>query len=469
MKYHLFVIVRSSLAMLAALALLSGVSLSVEAQDRMGPLSVHPDNPRYFRHAATGRAVLLTGSHTWDSLLDIGKSNPPKPFDYDAYLKWLQSYGHNFFRLWSNEFTFFHYDDNDQQPFYTAPQPWRRVGPGLASDGLPQFDLTQFDPAYFDRLRSRVSAARERGLYVSVMLFEGWGIQFSPDGWRSHPFHKANNVNGLDGDADGDGRGLEVHTLALPAVTVFQDAYVRKVVDTIGEFDNVLYEVSNEAHPASTEWQYRMIRLVRDYEKARRFQHPIGMTFQYEGGNNQTLFDSPADWVSPNPDGGYKDEPPPNDGRKVIVSDTDHLWGIGGNAAWVWKSFLQGHNPIFMDPYAGEILGNRFDPAFEGVRRSMGQALALTRKFDLARMTPQGKLASSRYCLADPSRTYLVYLPEGGKVTLELTDADGAFRVEWFHPESGTTKSAEAIQGGGVRDMTSPFTAGGAIVLLERK
>jgi len=37
-----------------------------------GPLRLHPANPRYFadRH---GRAVYLTGSHTWDTLQDLGR------------------------------------------------------------------------------------------------------------------------------------------------------------------------------------------------------------------------------------------------------------------------------------------------------------------------------------------------------------------------------------------------------------
>jgi hypothetical protein len=41
-----------------------------------GPLQVHPANPRYFADCR-GRAVYLTGSHTWDSLQDLGQSDPP--------------------------------------------------------------------------------------------------------------------------------------------------------------------------------------------------------------------------------------------------------------------------------------------------------------------------------------------------------------------------------------------------------
>ena len=44
-----------------------------------------------------------------------------------------------------------------------TPQPWPRTGPGDATDGKPRFDLDQFDPAFFDRLRDRVVDGRRRG------------------------------------------------------------------------------------------------------------------------------------------------------------------------------------------------------------------------------------------------------------------------------------------------------------------
>jgi len=49
------------------------------------PLRVHPTNPRYFTDDGV-RAILLTGSHTWNNLVDMGPSDPPPRFDYDAYL-----------------------------------------------------------------------------------------------------------------------------------------------------------------------------------------------------------------------------------------------------------------------------------------------------------------------------------------------------------------------------------------------
>ena len=68
---------------------LGGLPLSVlparaqERREMMGPLRVHPQNPRYFADGS-GRAVYLTGSHTWSNLQDQGPKDPPKPFDYEA-------------------------------------------------------------------------------------------------------------------------------------------------------------------------------------------------------------------------------------------------------------------------------------------------------------------------------------------------------------------------------------------------
>jgi hypothetical protein len=77
-----------------------------QAQSARGPLRVHAENPRYFTdgtRAADGslRAVYLTGAHTWNSLVDMGRSDPPEPFDFDRYLAFLERHHHNFIRLWA--------------------------------------------------------------------------------------------------------------------------------------------------------------------------------------------------------------------------------------------------------------------------------------------------------------------------------------------------------------------------------
>ncbi|UCG57366.1 MAG: hypothetical protein JSU70_21170 [Phycisphaerales bacterium] len=427
----------------------------------MGPLAVHPKNPRYFQNTATGDLVYLTGSHTWANLVDIGPTDPPPKFDFDACLAWMRGLNHNFIRMWTWELVTWNTKANQENKVHTAwPQPYARTGPGKALDGKPKFDLTRFDPVYFDRLRSRVSAARNNGIYVSVMLFEGWGLQFSQGAWQGHPFNPNNNINGIDGDANGDGKGVEVHTLAASDVTALQRAYVRKAIDTVNEFDNVLYEISNENHPPSTQWQYHMIRYIKEYQTEKPKQHPVGMTFQYRGGKNETLFESPADWISSNNEGGYRDNPPVADGRKVVLNDTDHLWGIGGNQAWVWKSFTRGHNPLFMDPYDGVVLGRQFDPQWEPIRRSLGYTRTYAEKMNLAAMLPRPGLASTKYCLADPGREYLIYKPASDSTAVTLKLKPGTYKYEWFSPDSGKAVSAGKMTAeDGETTLQAPSTA----------
>ncbi len=44
---------------------------------------------------------------------------------------------------------------------------------------------------------------------------------------------------------------------------------------------------------------------------------------------------------------------------------------------------------------------------------------------------------NSRYCLALEDDTYVVYVPDGGRTELDLSDASGRFSVEWYNPREG--------------------------------
>jgi hypothetical protein len=428
----------------------------------MGPLRVHPTNPRYFSNGS-GKSVFLTGSHTWANLQERGYAGITPNFDYSAYLAFLQKFQHNFMRLWAWEHaTWMQFTG---EPIRYTPLPFVRSGPGTALDGGPKFDLSRFHQPYFDRLRARVRAAQDRGIYVAVMLFQGFSIEqkgtprIDPskgNPWDGHPFHCHNNINGIDGDPNNNGEGKEVHTLALPAITALQEAYVRKVIDTLNDLDNVLWEISNESHSGSREWQYHMINYVKSYEARKPSQHPVGMTVAWPDGSNAALLVSAADWISPNAADGYKENPPAADGRKVILSDTDHLWGVGGNKAWVWKSFLRGLNPIFMDPYQDVRFGGSYDPMWDEVRRAMGHTRIYAEKMSLVTMTPQNSLASTQYCLANPGSVYLIYQPSAAQSFTVHLQA-GTYDYEWFNPVAGQVMTTGTITVKGRTSFKAPF------------
>jgi hypothetical protein len=469
-----------------------------------GPLHRHPTNPRYFTDNS-GRAIYLTGSHTWANLQDIGQPGR-QPFPYAAWLDFMEAHHHNFMRLWMFE--------QPSRASWTAadlrfdPLPWARTGPSLAKDGLPKFNLAAWNEEYFSRMRQRIIQAGERGIYCAVMLFQGWSLHKtstpSGDPWPVHPFNGENNINGVDvpyHSVDDDEHPC-LHSTLNPAVLAHQEAYVRKVIDTVNDLDNVLYEILNEG--GATAWQYYLIDFIHAQERERPKQHPVGMTHRISPWQfNSELFDSPADWISPAREPhdwkypgsvvlhDYIGDPPAADGSKVIINDTDHLWGHGGNPVWVWKSFTRGLNPIFMDPwwplyiesteniapwvFVGGVLKDDPDyPDWAPTRRAMGDTRHYADKMDLVAMTPQPDLVSTRYCLADPGREYLVYLPQGGSVTIDLRtpgrlhDPAARYAVEWFFPSIGRTLTlGKALAGGDYAVTTAPYT-GDAVLYLKR-
>jgi hypothetical protein len=300
------------------------------------------------------------------------------------------------------------------------------------------------------------------------MLFEGWEVEFL-DAWICHPYNAANNINQIDADLDHDGRGLEYYMLAPGAmaqrVLAAQEAYVRKVIDTVNDLDNVLYEICNEAGPYSSEWQYHMIRFVHQYEASKPNQHPVGMSFQYRGGTNRELFDSPADWVSPNTGDGpdnYLDNPPANFSGKVVVNDTDHLCGhVCGDNIWVWKSFTRGLNVLFMEELTPSPTWH------DSARAGMGQARLFSERVNLAELTPHDALASTGYCLAKPGSEYVVFQPGGrGEFTVNLSDGSGHFAVEWLDVNADRTSMGDAVEGAGRRIFRTPFP-GPAVLHLK--
>ena len=109
----------------------------------------------------------------------------------------------------------------------------------------------------------------------------------------------------------------------------------------------------------------------------------------------------------------------PRDGRKVVITDTDHYAPGRGDALWAWKSFLRGHHPILMDfgliggvnppdPSPGARLGLRAGPVRDGrhaaLRRADGpHRHAAARRPQLDRLRAGEPRARSTSC-SQPSR-----------------------------------------------------------------
>ncbi len=184
----------------------------------------------------------------------------------------------------------------------------------------------------------------------------------------------------------------------------------------------------------------------------------------------------------------------------MIINDTDHLWGIGGNRQWVWQSFLRGTYPIFMDPYDCSPVWppdncDPNNPEWVSLRQNLGYAKAYADRVNLVSMLPRDDLASSGYCLANTTvgaGEYLVYLPAGAtfaalterigidrdvnlylapdsSVSVDLTATPGALTVEWFNPETGEASAGGTVTGGSVQSFTAPFVGDAVLYLYQEQ
>ena len=453
-----------------------------------GVLRANPVNPRYFTDDSGG-AIYLTGSHTWAVMLDMWPENEERHnMDYDAFIQMMEDNRHNFLRFWQ-------YGQNtksrhgDGIPVLYDPMPYERTGPGLARDGEPKFDLTKFNPMYFQRLRDRIVKAAERGIYASIMMFEAWTIKWAgEDGgsWQYCTYNPENNVNGItDNPVLENGRAWGVFSLHCPQILEYQKAFIRKVVDTVNDLDNVLYEVCNEVPDRSEamEWQEHLCTYIREYEKSKPKQHMIGITA--EGGEqvNEELFRTNADWISPS-NGRlfeYRYNPPAADGSKVILNDTDHLWGHGCEVDWIWKSFTRGMNVLFMDPWEpfpedtqwwkiGNITKNqRYYYAWDPMRRNLGYTREISLSYDMNRCVPHNELCTSTFCLADPGNQYVCYFPAGGAEGIDLSGTKGMFQIEWLNPMTGVLFKGEPVEGGTRAELSAPFEGPSVLLLFKHR
>jgi hypothetical protein len=461
-------------------------TLGVSLPTITSPLRVHPTNSHYFTND-TGKAIILTGSHTWGLLQEWGMTLPAPAEDIPTFVNFLTEHGHNCTILWRID--------------VTAPSPgrwlfnrqaWTRPGPGTANDGLPKFDLTTFDQSFFDRLRDVCEQLYTANIYAIVGIVDGNDVFSGRAPNDTFALTGSNNINGVDDGYPGSGSSWAVsQTMRSPnRLSDIWEALCRKYCDTLHDLPNVLFQVGEEADPASSWWSEDLMATIREYEEAQGYlRHPVGRAVHIDH-DDAELFASSADWVAP-----YNFPITTDNHGKVILADTDHLSGANapgmgspsGDRSYVWKAMCHGSQLLMMDPYlyyiTGEgntnpcpnptngVCGRPLD-AWDADRDQLGYALIYASKCrDLASMTPQPSKASTGYALvnaAPEGAEFLVYSPDGGTFSVDLSGVARPLTVEWFNPRLGQAIPGTAVVPGGTvpTRFTPPFP-GDALLYLS--
>ena len=136
-------------------------------------------------------------------------------------------------------------------PFFELP--FARSGQGTAWDGLSKYDLTRYNPWYFDRLKQFAGIADARGLVLINQHYFQHNILEAGAHYADFPWRTANNINETGFPEPppyaGDKRifmAEQFYDINNPHRRELHRAYIRKCLDNLSGNSNVIHMTSEE-------------------------------------------------------------------------------------------------------------------------------------------------------------------------------------------------------------------------------
>lgn len=424
------------------------------------PISLNEKNPHYFTYQNKATILVTSGEH-YGAVM-----NPD--FDYTVYLETLQKDGLNLTRTMTGAYFepagAFNISKNTLGPEKSKFMcPWKR-----AADET-KFNLENWDEAYFVRLRDFMGEAQKRGVIVELSLFCPFYEEMQ---WELSPFNVKNNVNQL-----GDIPRTDVYTLDKnKGLLDVQEKMVRKLVDELKDFPNLIYEICNEPYfgGITLEWQKYISMVITDAEKDFQYKHLITQNI---GNGFQKIAD-------PNPlvsvfNFHYATQPKAvtlNFGLNKVIGENETGFNGQKDSTYrkeAWELILAG----------GSLFNNldySFTPDHENgtfqypekqpgggspaLRKQLGHLKKFMGSFEFVNMKPDSTVCSFQLSgknklmiLAEAGKQYAAYLMGGKQVNPEMKLPAGNYRLEWIDPLSGKPLKKETLKHqGGIAKLTSP-------------
>ena len=253
------------------------------------PIYLHPLNPHYFIYQGSP-LVLISSAEHYGAVIN-------GDFDYESYLEELATDQMNLSRIFAGTYVEgsgeFGIKENTLAPRLEALiLPWKKTDVPGGNLGF-LYDLDNWNPDYFERLKAYIQAAFEKDIIIEVTLFTSYY-----DNWPFSPLNPINNISLTDTIPS-----LESQTLQHKALIQYEIAYVEKVAETLKDYPNIIYEIQNEpyqdrgeeielwheyayawnrndphnaeADQLSREWQHQMATAIQEVEKGLDYPHII--------------------------------------------------------------------------------------------------------------------------------------------------------------------------------------------------
>ena len=431
------------------------------AQDN---IALHPQNPHYFIYKDKPTVLITSGEH-YGAVVNLD-------FDYKTYLATLKTDGLNLTRIFTGAYIepqgAFNIASNTLAPAsdkFIAPWP-RSSQPGYALGGN-RFDLSKWNPQYFKRLRAFTKAARKAGVIVELAFFCPF---YKEDQWAISPMNHANNINSV-GDIPKD----DVYTLDKNGgLLLIQEALVRKIVDELKTFDNVIYEICNEPYfgGVTMEWQHNIADVVRETEEKLGVSHLISQNIA--NGSERIVDPHPAVSVFNFHYASPPDAVAENYHLNKVIGDNET--GFKGTADLkyrmeAWEFILAGgalYNNLDYSFTAGHEKGTFEYPSTQpgGGTKALRSQLRFLKefmdKFDFLQMTPDSTLVSGLpdsvrvQVLAETGKQYAAYIFGGGLTRLSMQLPEGEYEAEWLDPVTGKYTLGRVTHNGGIASIAVP-------------
>jgi hypothetical protein len=430
------------------------------------PISLSPDNPHYFLYKKKP-TVLITSAEHYGAVINL-------EFDFVPYLDELKSKGLNLTRVFTGAYVeppgAFNITENTLAPRSAVfICPWQRSTQNGYAGGGNKFDLTKWNEVYFKRLKEFMSAAEKRNIIVELAFF----CPFYEDiQWKISPMNANNNINEVGNVLKDDVYTMDKHGGLLP----FQEAMVRKIVNELTGFENIIYEICNEPYfgGVKMEWQHHIASLIRETENKLKVKHLISQNIA----NDSARIVNPHAAVSVF---NFHYASPP-----IAIKQNYHLNKVIGNNETGfrgqqdstyrkegWEFILAGgalYNNLDYSFTANHESGNFVYPEKQpgggttALRTQLGYLKSFIDSFDFVRMKPDGTFITEglpagvrAYVLSEKGKQYAAYLLHGTQVDLSLVLLPGTYAVEWMNPSTGVYSKKEMLKHpGGVAKISSP-------------
>jgi len=466
------------------------------------PIRQHPDNPHYylFRGQPT---VLITSAEHYGAVVN-------RPFDYNAYLDALKSYGLNYTRIYPAAFIepegTFHPENTLAPKSEDLIQPWiRSQTPGYRSGGN-RFDLDRWDPEYFQRLKDFLAQADARGVVVEVCFFNAQ----NRGSWPLSPLNCKNNIQG-EGRSDYNG----VQTLKHPDLVRRQEQFVRRIVQEVNSFDNLILEICDEPFSYGTPralagpWIAHLVEVVKQTEATlpqkhllgQQVQGPIGGPVDFTTDPRVSVIVTQYIWETPDEQlGGMKALDYLYDRNKPIdLNETGYYplasWYEGDRAGDVrveaWE-FMVGGGSSFNNLNGMYTVRDPAGKAAENaaVLQSMQSLKQFIEGFHFLKMRPDrsfvvsGMPAGTHYRgISERGKQYALYhhhsklkpyvykvVPGAYQERLILDLPTGTYRADWVSPSTGVVLGTETFtHPGGRRSVSTPKHAVDIALRIEHQ